>query len=74
MKPHDSLFRKIAVDTQVQQDLIRIAIPEVASHVRMDTIHAVPDSFTKEAQADLLLTATDTTGSPHLIYFLVELK
>ena len=74
MKPHDSLFRKIAVDVQVQQDLIGIAMPDLAPLIRMDSLDAVPDSFTNGAQADLLLAATDTTGSPHLIYFLVEHK
>ena len=74
MKPHDSLFRKIATDAQVQQDLIEIAMPDMAPLIRMDSLDAVPDSFTKGAQADLLLTAIDTMGSPHLIYFLVEHK
>ena len=74
MKSHDSLFRKIARDAQVQQDLISIAMPDLAPLIRMETLDAVPDSFTKGAQADLLLAATDTTGSPHLIYFLVEHK
>ena len=74
MKPHDTLFRIITTDEEVQQDLIRIAIPDLAPQIQMSSVRAVPDTFTKGAQADLLLTARENNGTHHLIYILVEHK
>jgi len=74
VKPHDTLFRTMCAHQDIQQDLVAVALPELAQHIRLETVSAVKDTFTEGAQADLLLSVEDADGATHLIYILVEHK
>ena len=38
MKPHDTLFRTLIAHRDLQQDLLKVALPELAEHIRMETV------------------------------------
>lgn len=74
LKPHDELFRTMVADREAQQDLLRIALPDVSPRMDLSTLATVDATFTGGKQADLLLSVQGSDGSTHLVFMLMEHK
>jgi predicted transposase/invertase (TIGR01784 family) len=68
------MFRWLTGDRATQEDLLRLAFPDLLPALDLTTITPVDAGFAGGQQADLLLSLEDTAGKRQLVYILMEHK